>query len=240
MQQSEDIKELATALSKAQAEIEGAVKDSKNPFFKSNYADLSSVISAIKEPLAKYGLSVSQMTDFNDDGIEFVETQIMHSSGQWLRGRLPIKAKDNSPQAQGSGISYVRRYALQAALCVSSLDDDGQSAQHNQTHKYIVPESKPIQYAPVKEPQKSIVSDKPKDIVKPSPSLSVLEYPTTAQKGKVQHLIVKLGKDKDPTYLRSKSIELFNCEPTKMSSKQADDLIKNLEQTFRDLAKTNA
>lgn len=134
MKQSESIKELATALSKAQAEIEGAKKDSTNPFFKSSYADLTSVIDAIKEPLAKHGLSISQMTDFDDDGREFVETQIMHSSGEWLRGRLLLKAKDDSPQAQGSSLSYSRRYSLQAALCVSALDDDANSAQMNKSY----------------------------------------------------------------------------------------------------------
>jgi len=131
MQQSENINELAKALSAAQAEIEGAVKDSSNPFFKSKYADLASVIEAVKVPLAKHGLSVIQMTDIELDG-DFcltVQTQIMHSSGQWIRGRLPVKSKDDSPQAQGSGLSYARRYALMAALNVPALDDDAEQAQ---------------------------------------------------------------------------------------------------------------
>ena len=52
MKQSESIKELATALCLAQAAMGGAVKDSKNPFFKSSYADLTSVIKVVKEPFA--------------------------------------------------------------------------------------------------------------------------------------------------------------------------------------------
>lgn len=148
MQQSEQINELAQALSLAQSEIEGAVKDAKNPFFKSNYADLTSVIDAIKMPLAKYGLSVSQMTDF-DEHIEFVETQIMHKSGQWLRGRLIIKSKDATPQAQGSGLSYSRRYALMAALNVPAVDDDGEAAQQRQP---AAPTTKSAPQAPVQQP----------------------------------------------------------------------------------------
>lgn len=128
MQQSEQINELAAALSKAQGEIEGAKKDSVNPFFKSHYADLSSVIAAIKEPLVKHGLSVTQMTSIVGHDSLCVVTQIMHSSGQWMRGYFPITPKDNSPQALGSATSYSRRYSLQAAFCVSALDDDAEGA----------------------------------------------------------------------------------------------------------------
>lgn len=129
MQQSDSINEIAAALSKAQAEIEGAKKDAKNPFFKSSYADLSSVIAAIKEPLAKHGLSVVQLTGIGVSGHATLYTQISHTSGQWMRGEIPLNAKDPlDPQKMGSVITYFRRYALQAALCVSAEDDDGDSA----------------------------------------------------------------------------------------------------------------
>ena len=61
MTQSQSITDLATALCLAQAEMGGAIKDSNNPFFKSSYADLTSVIKVIKEPFAKYGLSFVQL-----------------------------------------------------------------------------------------------------------------------------------------------------------------------------------
>lgn len=139
--QSETINELAAALSKAQAKIEGAIKDSTNPFFKSKYADIGAVIDAIKQPLAENGLCVTQLTDFDEDG-PFVETQISHSSGQWMRGRFPIYSKDKSPQALGSATSYSRRYSLQAALCVSAVDDDGEVASHKSSER--LPEKKPL------------------------------------------------------------------------------------------------
>ena len=80
MNKSESIKELATALAKAQGEFSGAVKDSSNPFFKSKYADLQSVVSAIKPSLSKHGLSFIQI---NHDGESAagVETVILHASG---------------------------------------------------------------------------------------------------------------------------------------------------------------
>jgi hypothetical protein len=39
--------------------------------------------------------------------------------------------KLNDAQAQGSGISYARRYALQSFVCVGADDDDGQKAVQN-------------------------------------------------------------------------------------------------------------
>ena len=47
---TEDIGKLALALSKAQGEITGALKDSSNPFFKSNYADLGNVLAVKQYP----------------------------------------------------------------------------------------------------------------------------------------------------------------------------------------------
>ena len=60
MKSSEETNELALALCLAQSQMGGAVKDSANPFFKSSYADLTSVIKAIKQPFADNGLSYTQ------------------------------------------------------------------------------------------------------------------------------------------------------------------------------------
>lgn len=87
--QSEQINELAEALSKAQGMIEGAAKDSKNPFFKSSYADLHSVMACAKEPLASNGLSVVQPTTVIDGQLCLVTT-LMHKSGQWIKSVMPI------------------------------------------------------------------------------------------------------------------------------------------------------
>lgn len=167
MQQSDSIKELATALSKAQAEMGAAHKDASNPFYKSRYADLESVIDAVKPALAKYGLSVVQMTDEAEPGSVCVETQIMHSSGEWLRGKFTLQAKDNSPQALGSVFSYGKRYALQAALMVPSTDDDAEAAQGRANSSQSVRTPKTAQVAPL--PPDDLPADWPKEI-KPSPN----------------------------------------------------------------------
>lgn len=127
MLKSESIKELATALSKAQNQMSGAVKDSKNPFFNSSYADLSSVVAAIKESFAANGLSYSQFPIAEDNKVG-VETILMHESGEWMSDKLVLPMIKQDPQAAGSAITYARRYALQAIAGIPSEDDDGNQA----------------------------------------------------------------------------------------------------------------
>lgn len=126
--QSENINELAAALAKAQGQLTGALKDSANPFYKSKYADLNSVWEACRKQLSDNGLSVIQTTDIAFETV-VVRTTLAHSSGQWISGILPVKTKDDGPQAQGSGITYARRYALAAIVGLAQIDDDAEAAQ---------------------------------------------------------------------------------------------------------------
>lgn len=125
--QSEEINELAEALSKAQGLIEGAAKDSKNPFFKSSYADLHSVIACAKEPLSSNGLSVVQPTQIIDGQLCLV-TMLIHKSGQWLKSIMPLVLAKQDPQSVGSAITYYRRYNYCSLVGISSIDDDGNAA----------------------------------------------------------------------------------------------------------------
>ena len=129
MKQSESITDLATALCLAQAEMGGAIKDSNNPFFKSSYADLTSVIKVIKEPFAKWGLSFVQLpvTSAGGNGVG-VSTMLMHKSGQWLQGEYLLPMDKVTPQGAGSAITYARRYALQSLVGIPSVDDDSELA----------------------------------------------------------------------------------------------------------------
>jgi len=129
MEKSEQINDLASALCKAQDQMSGAAKDSKNPFFKSSYADLSSVVKAVKQPFADNGLSYSQFPIY-EEKLVGVETILMHSSGQWISSKLLLPMTKQDPQAAGSAITYARRYALQAIAGIPSEDDDGNAASH--------------------------------------------------------------------------------------------------------------
>ncbi len=125
---SENINELAKALAHAQSQFKGAIKDSANPFFKSNYADLESCWTAIREPLTKNGLSVAQLVQM-EGPIPVLETMLLHTSGQFISSKSPIIcAKQNDPQAFGAAITYMRRFNLSAIVGLTQVDDDGNTA----------------------------------------------------------------------------------------------------------------
>ena len=125
MKTSENINELADALSQAQGEIQNPAKDSDNPFFKSKYADLADVLNVVRPAFSKVGLSVVQLPSSKDGNIALT-TRVMHKSGQWLEDEfnLPFQGK-NIAQEAGKTISYMRRYALAAVAGVFQEDNDG-------------------------------------------------------------------------------------------------------------------
>lgn len=128
MEKSENIVKISVALLKAQKKMENAVKTSSNPFFKSKFADLNSVREASMPVLNEEGISVLQPI-VQKDGKSFVRTLLLHDSGEYLSSDVEIvAAKQNDPQAQGSAISYARRYGLQSFLSLGADDDDGEKA----------------------------------------------------------------------------------------------------------------
>lgn len=150
---SEAINELATALSKAQANVETALEDKQNPHFRSHYASLNSVWQACRSALSNNGLSVSQITDIEGDML-VLNTYLMHSSGQWIRSRMPIISVKTTPQAIGSAVTYMRRYTLAAIVGVAPGDDDDGNAAEDKSgrdQKFVryqipVPTQKPDGY----------------------------------------------------------------------------------------------
>lgn len=127
MKTSESIKEIAPALVKAQAKIKAAIKDSQNPFFKNKYADLASVIEAVRIPLNEAGVCFLQPASATEEGVA-VETVLLHSSGEWISETLTMPVNKQDAQAVGSATTYGRRYGLQSLCGVPSEDDDGEAA----------------------------------------------------------------------------------------------------------------
>lgn len=123
MKTSDQLGDIFTALSKAQAEFKVALRDSSNPFFKSNYADFQSVVEAVRPALAKHGLAFIQMPSVAENGTTLI-TRITHSTGQWFECAMPVKTTKDDAQALGAAITYTRRYALQAALGIVASDED--------------------------------------------------------------------------------------------------------------------
>lgn len=139
IESSIELNELFNALAKAQGEMEEAKTDSKNPFFKSNYADLASIIRASRKALAKYGLSVTQPVR-TFQGKRYLFTRLGHASGQWIEGGIPLSPPKEDIQSLGSYITYLRRYCYAAMVGVvaSGEDDDGEKAMNRKTVDKIV------------------------------------------------------------------------------------------------------
>jgi len=120
------MKEIFSAFIKAQAEIKGATKDSKNPHFNSKYADIESVIEAIKIPLANNNLAFFQPI-FSEGDRWYMNTILIHETGQQIEsGKVELIIKDkNNPQSLKSSVTYFRRTCLLSMCGIPDIDDDG-------------------------------------------------------------------------------------------------------------------
>ena len=122
------MKQIATALVKAQKEFGPALKTSTNPHLKNKYANLASVVEAVIDALNNNGIYLMQMTHETPDGA-MAETTFIHESGEMISaGKLFFPASKHDAQGYASALTYVRRYSLMAACGVAPEDDDGNAA----------------------------------------------------------------------------------------------------------------
>jgi len=122
------MKEIASALVKAQKNFAPALKSSLNPHFKSKYADLGNCVEAVLDALNNAGIALVQKCYECPNGV-IVETMFLHESGDFLDcGKLHVPASKNDPQGYGSALTYARRYSLMAACGIAPEDDDGNAA----------------------------------------------------------------------------------------------------------------
>lgn len=130
MQISNSIKELSVAINKAQSELKKAKKESKNPHFRSTYADLESVWDACREALNKNGLSVVQTVGaLASDGRPTLTTMLLHTSGEYVYDTAILPTVKAGPQDLGSCLTYMKRYGLAALVGVCDSDDDAEAAE---------------------------------------------------------------------------------------------------------------
>jgi hypothetical protein len=122
MKTSESIKEIASALAKAQGSMNHPKFNQVNPFFKSKYADLTAVINCIRQPFADNGLSFTQHTECIN-GKNVVTTLVMHVSGEWMKSSMPLITTATDMQKLASSITYAKRYSLSAICGLSSEED---------------------------------------------------------------------------------------------------------------------
>lgn len=122
------MKNIASALVKAQRQFGPALKTNTNPHFRSKYADLSACVEAVIDGLNANGIALVQATHECDAGV-IVETLFVHESGEQLSaGKLHVPASKADAQGYGSALTYARRYSLMAACGIAPEDDDGNAA----------------------------------------------------------------------------------------------------------------
>jgi hypothetical protein len=125
---SQTIGKLVEALSVAVRKFNPIKKETENPYFKSQYADLSTLIAATRDALSESGLVVIQ-TPRTKDGSVFVTTALLHTSNEWIAEDLELRPAKSDPQGCGSAMTYARRYAYQSILNIAGeVDDDGNAA----------------------------------------------------------------------------------------------------------------
>ncbi len=133
------------AFAKAQAEMGAAFKNSKNPFLKNKYADLTAIQNAIYPPFHANGFIIQQCPDRDELGT-YVETILRHTSGGSFACKVYLEYKANDMQSMGGAITYARRYGLSALTGVPIEDDDGNMANgrtapvsHKSEHRIDTP-----------------------------------------------------------------------------------------------------
>lgn len=140
---SESIAELAKALVAVQEEMPKLKKTADNPFFKSKYVDLATVMESMLPILSKNGLAITQFVS-NIDGQSSLTTTLIHTSGEFMSATMPLLLPKNDPQGQGSAITYARRYGAMSALgIVADEDDDGNKAARSYQQSQVTAYPKP-------------------------------------------------------------------------------------------------
>ena len=147
--QSAEVDKIFAAVVALQSEINNPKKSKQGHGYK--YAELAQIIELSREPLATNGLAVAQYCTAID-GQSYLVTQMIHSSGQWLRGYYPLEKAGmrsaNDAQQMGAAMTYARRYNLAAILGVAQEDDDAASLgnqrqqQRNSPHQVAPQQSK--------------------------------------------------------------------------------------------------
>jgi hypothetical protein len=132
MKTSESISKISSALLDAQRAITFAAKDAVNPHFKSKYADLPTVIDAVKPALNESGIVFLQMAAPSEPGTLALTTRLLHVSGEWIESTAVTPLQKHDPQGYGSALTYLRRYSLAAAVGLYQDDDDGNAAANEE------------------------------------------------------------------------------------------------------------
>jgi len=140
MEQSDTVTEATSKLIEVQKNLPKLTKDADNPFTKSKYISLGTLLSQVLPVLNRYGFALTQQVT-TLDGQPALKTTLLHTTGAQIDSTMLLMLKTADPQGQGSAITYARRYSLMSLLgIVADDDDDGQSAQRSATQAKVAPQ----------------------------------------------------------------------------------------------------
>lgn len=122
------MKNLLKSLLAAQAEITNPVKNASNPHFRNRYADLSSVLESVQEPLNRQGLVLTQTLRQEPAGLAMVTTLWHAESGESMESIIPLNPIKQDPQGYAAACTYYRRLSIKALCGLAEVDDDGNEA----------------------------------------------------------------------------------------------------------------
>jgi len=129
------MKNLLKSLLAAQAEITNPVKNASNPHFRNRYADLSSVLESVQEPLNKQGLVLTQTLRQEAAGVSLVTTLWHADSGESMESVIALNPAKTDPQGYAAACTYYRRLSIKAMCGLAEVDDDGNEASQPQQQR---------------------------------------------------------------------------------------------------------
>jgi hypothetical protein len=127
---------LLEALENAKQNFKNLEKSGKNNFFKTQngvhtYSTLEDIFKSCKDALYENKLSLHYTLSF-EDNIQYLITTLTHiDTNESIHSKSAIGTVQSTPQQIGSGITYFRRYHIQAMLNLEAdFDDDGNIASN--------------------------------------------------------------------------------------------------------------
>jgi hypothetical protein len=132
---SETLSQIATALAKAQGELENPEKSLTatlmSPFPREHnrtfrYASLATGLEIVRKCLTKHEIATVQATAIEPQtGLIKLTTTLLHTSGEWIASDWPVcpVAETAAPHRMGAALTYARRYALFTLVGIAGEDD---------------------------------------------------------------------------------------------------------------------
>ncbi|WP_044639709.1 ERF family protein [Risungbinella massiliensis] len=223
MQTSEKIGNIAAALCQFQGTVSNPKKDSVNPHFRSKYADLDAIITAIRPALLETGLSFIQNQVRDEQGNIGVYTMILHKSGEFFQlDPVYVTLDKKTAQGIGSALTYAKRYSLSMAFGIAADEDDD-------ANSITPPPNQPQRMQNKPQPQtKQKPAQQPKQEAQPTGS-KPQGMANETQRKKIFALgnNLKLNNDEIKEIVLARTKKQSTKE---LTTKEASDLIEYLEK----------